>query len=265
MIPKLDTLFAHHGIPFKLTSDNGSPFQIDEFQRYMQQLGIEHHHSTPLWPQGNSEVEAFIKPLVKAIKAAHVENRPWPQELSKFLLTYGSTPHSTTNIPPSQLLYNRQICAILPTLPSEHKIVNRQQKAKENQELRKEKGRNYAKQRRGPKESLIKVGDRVLIKQKKRNKLSTNFSTTPYVIKSAIGTRLTAEHSGHKTTRNASFFKKFNGQIANDDSSLDYQTILQNNYKDNEGTYERRLPRRSTRNRCQTTNNREPIDSGLIT
>ena len=163
MIPKLDTIFARHGIPFKLTSDNGSPFQIDEVQRYMQQLGIEHHHSTPLWPQGNSEVKAFNKPLVKAIKAAHVENRPWPQELSKFLLTYGSPLHSTTNIPPSQLLYNCQLRGILPTLPSEHKIVNRHQEAKENQELRKEKGRNYSNQRCGAKESLIKVGDRILV------------------------------------------------------------------------------------------------------
>ena len=265
VIPKLDTIFARHGVPVKLTSDNGSPFQGDEFKRYMQQLGIEHHHSTPLWPQGNSEVEAFNKPLSKAIKAAHVENRPWQQELSKFLLNYRSTPHSTTNIPPSQLLYNRQMRGILPTLPSKCKVVNRHQEAKENQELRKEKERVYANQRRGAKESLIKVGDRVLIKQKKRNKLSTNFNTTPYIITSARGTRLTAEYNGHKITRNASFFKKFNGHIADDDSNFDDQTIEHGNHKDNEGTPEKQLPRRSTRNRYQTERYGEPIDSNLIT
>ena len=115
-------------------------------------------------------------------------------------MNYRTTPHSTTNIPPLQLLYNRQIRGILPTLPSEHKVVRRRQEAKENQELRQEKGRNYANQRRGAKESLIKVGERVLIKQKKRNKLSTNFSKTFYVIISPKGTRLTAEYNGHKIT-----------------------------------------------------------------
>ena len=34
----------------------------------MRQLGIEHHSSTPLWPQGNAEVESFNKPLEKAIR-----------------------------------------------------------------------------------------------------------------------------------------------------------------------------------------------------
>ena len=154
---------------------------------------------------------------------------------------------------------------ILPTLPSKCKVVNRHQEAKENQELRKENGRVYANQRRGAKESLIKVGDRVLIKQKKRNKLSTNFNTTPYIITSARGTRLTAEYNGHKITRNASFFKKFNGHIADDDSNFDDQTIEHGNHKDNEGTPEKQLPRRSTRNRYQTERYGEPIDSNLIT
>lgn len=81
VIPKLDTIFARHGIPSKLTSDNGPPFQSEEFRRYLQHLGVKHNRSTPLWPQGNSEVEAFNKPLEKAIRAAHVENRPWQQEL----------------------------------------------------------------------------------------------------------------------------------------------------------------------------------------
>ena len=55
-------------------------------------MGIQPNTSTPLWPQGNAEVEAFMKPLGKAIRTANLEGRPWKQELSKFLLAYGSTP-----------------------------------------------------------------------------------------------------------------------------------------------------------------------------
>ena len=48
-----------------------------------------------------------MKPLGQAIKTAHAERRPWQQELAKFLLNYRQTPHSTTGVPPEQLLFNR--------------------------------------------------------------------------------------------------------------------------------------------------------------
>ena len=263
VIPKLDSIFARHGIPVKLTSDNGPPFQSQEFKQHMQHLGIKHHHSTPLWPQGNSEVEAFNKPLIKAIKAAHVENRPWQQEVYKFLLTYRSTPHSTTNVPPSQLLFNRQIRGTLPTLPRKHHLIDRHAEAHDNHELKKEKGRNYANQHRRTKRSFIKIGDKVLIKQGKRDKLSTNFNTTPYTIVSVNGSRLTAERNGHKVTRNASFFKKFKGQTQDDDYDMNYQTNMSHDNESNELPQEQLL-RRSTRSRTQTKRYGEPIDSSLI-
>ena len=43
VIPKLDKIFAVHGIPHKIVSDNGPPFNRDEFNKYMKILGIEHH------------------------------------------------------------------------------------------------------------------------------------------------------------------------------------------------------------------------------
>ena len=134
--------------PFSTTviSDNGPPFQSDEFSRYMKELGIKHNPATPLWPQRNSEAEAFNKPLEKAIRAAWIEKRPWQQELSKFLLNNRATPHSTTKVPPAELLYNRKIKGKLPDLPRKVKVVNRHKEAKENQETKKEKSRNYANQ-----------------------------------------------------------------------------------------------------------------------
>ena len=40
-IPKMDKIFATHGIPAKLKSDNGPPFNGKEFENYMTALGIE--------------------------------------------------------------------------------------------------------------------------------------------------------------------------------------------------------------------------------
>ena len=40
VIPKLDKIFAIHGILLDLVSDNGPPFNGDEFARYLTSLGV---------------------------------------------------------------------------------------------------------------------------------------------------------------------------------------------------------------------------------
>ena len=167
------------------------------------------------------------------------------------------------NVPPSQLLYNRKIRGTLPTLPGKNQVLDRHQEAKENQELRKEKGNTYAYQRRRAKTSLLQVGDKVLVKQRKMNKFSTNFNTTPYTIVAVRGSRLTAENNGHSITRNASFFKKFNGNNQEDDVDMSYQANVSESNENNNGLKEQLL-RRSTRPRTQTERYGAPIDSSLI-
>jgi uncharacterized membrane protein len=208
VIPKLDSIFARHGIPAQLTSDNGPPFQGHEFNQYMTAMGIKHCTSTPLWPQGNAEAEAFMKPLGKCIRSAHLQKRPWQQELSKFLLTYRQTPHSTTKVPPAQLLFNRNIQGKLPTI-TPTLIVNRHSEAQANQGQQRDKAKQYADNRRHARPSNIKVGDQVLVKQQKRNKLSTNFSPQPYTVTAIKGSKVVAENKDHRITRNSSFFRKF--------------------------------------------------------
>ncbi len=88
VIPKLDQMFARHGIPTIIKSDNGPPFNGTEYKHYLEVLGIKAKYSTPKWPQGNAEAERFMQPLGKALKTAHIGNRPWQQELSRFLLLY---------------------------------------------------------------------------------------------------------------------------------------------------------------------------------
>ena len=41
-IPKLDKIFATHGIPETVKSDNGPPFQSKEFQVFAKHLGFTH-------------------------------------------------------------------------------------------------------------------------------------------------------------------------------------------------------------------------------
>ena len=82
VIPKLDKMFAVHGIPDVLISNNGPPFNGTDYKRYFETLGITPKFSTPLWPQGNAQAERFMKCLSKMLQTAKIQNRPWKQELS---------------------------------------------------------------------------------------------------------------------------------------------------------------------------------------
>ena len=258
VIPKLDIIFARHGIPEKVTTDNGPPFNGNEFKAYMKELGIQYDPSTPLWPQGNAEVESFNKPLEKAIRTAHIERRPWQQELAKFLLNYRSSPHSTTKVPPAELLFNRPIRGKLPVLQNRSKVIDRHQEARDNQEANKRKNRYYANQRRHAKQSNFQVGDTVLVKRPKANKLSTNFDPSPYEITEIKGSRITAERDGHKIVRNASFFKKITKQSSSDSDDDDY-VLPKETISD-----EQQPLRKSTRVRTQTQFYGQPVTSNIV-
>ena len=95
-------------------------------------LGIEHHLITPYRPQVNGEVERFNQPLEKAIQAAVVEGKIQRQELNRFLLQYRTTPHGTTKVPPSELLFNRKIRGKLPSIEKKL-VVDRHKEARENE------------------------------------------------------------------------------------------------------------------------------------
>ena len=130
-IPKLDKIFATHGIPTKLKSDNGPPFSGKEFENYVKTLGIYWKPSTLLWPQGNANAESIMRPIGIVMKTSIPENKNWRQELQRFLLNYRSIPHKTTGVAPCELLFNRQICGQLPQLQTK-KVVNKHREANRN-------------------------------------------------------------------------------------------------------------------------------------
>lgn len=206
-IPLIDKIFATHGIPKNVRTDNGPPFNGYEIERYMEALGINWTTSTPLWPQGNAHVERFMKPLGKALQTAKIEGRKWKQELYRFLLSYRATPHSTTKIAPCELLFNRTIRGHLPEL-RDNTVVNKHDLARENiTKSRLENKKAYDKAHRA-RESGIKEGDTVICKRDKQNKLSSNFDPDLLTVTQRKHNTVTACNDNKSITRNVSFFKK---------------------------------------------------------
>ena len=207
VIPQLDKIFARHGIPAKITTDNGPPFNGKEFERYMALLGVNWKPSTPLWPQGNANAESVMKPLGKLLQSAKIENKNWRQELQKFLLSFRVTPHCTTKVAPCELLFNRTIRGKLPELTS-NKVVNKHKMAKANIEMQKETNKAYYDKRKRAKEADIEIGDTVICLQPARNKLSSKFSPNKLRVTERKGSRVTARNGRYVITRNISHFKK---------------------------------------------------------
>ena len=224
VIPKLDAIFSRQGIPDIVKSDNGPPFNGAEFKAYAEQSGFHHRRITPYWPRANGEAERFMSTIEKAIRTAHIEKKNWKQEMYKFLRQYRATPHSSTDISPSEALNQRKLKTELPQITSTITATSKlQQKDAES----KFKMAHYADQRARAKENFIKPGDTVLVRQPKQNKLSTPYNTSPFIVEERKGTMITASNGNKSITRNSSQFKQIPHQLAryqpeedDDDSSI---------------------------------------------
>ena len=83
--------------------------------------------------------------------------------------------------------------------------------------------KEYTDRRRQARESEIKVGDHVLVKQDRKNKFSSRFNNVPYVVISRKGTKVTAENANkHQILRNVWHFKRFVAKQYRPDVDNDY-------------------------------------------
>ena len=105
-LTELRSIFATHGIPELLVSDNGSVFTSVEFKDFVKTQGIRHTTSAPYHPATNGLAERAVQTFKAYMKKA--PDAPLRDNLSQFLFQYRMTPHSTTGISPSELLLNRR-------------------------------------------------------------------------------------------------------------------------------------------------------------
>ena len=106
-IEKLMEIFATHGLPKTVVSDNGTNFTSAEFEHFMVLNGIKHIKVAPYHPSSNGQAERGVrifKDGFEKMTGGSVKSR-----LSRFLLRYRTTPHSTTGVPPAQLLMKRNL------------------------------------------------------------------------------------------------------------------------------------------------------------
>ena len=128
-----------------------------------------------------------------------------------------------TGVPPAKLLFNRRIRTKFPELAATCDPVNKHHFARENDSQRQLRAKEYNDTRKHAAEREIKIGDIVLAKQEKKNKLTTRFDPTPYHVTFIKGTMITAKNNFRSITRNISFFKKLaEAPIIDQDDGSDF-------------------------------------------
>jgi transposase InsO family protein len=114
VLPVIESVISLMGIPEKIKSDNGPPFNGHEFKEFCEVFGIKHTPITPLHPESNGQCEVFMKNMNKIVKIARNGNRSWRQELNSFLRNYRTTPHSSTGVAPNDLIFRHSNSSKLP-------------------------------------------------------------------------------------------------------------------------------------------------------
>ena len=135
-----------------------------------------------LWPQADGEIKRFIQPLTKVICAAYIERKDSIAALCEFVFVYRVIPHTSINIPPADLMFQRRIRNSIPDATNKLNHIDLEEKLEFNDWTKKELATDYATLRRYAKPCSLSVGNRVLIKQLCKNKLSSPFSPYPYRI-----------------------------------------------------------------------------------
>lgn len=89
VITHLRSIFARHGIPEVVFSDNGTQFVSAEFRCFSKDYGFQHVTSRPRYPQANGEVKRMVKTIKGLIKKfsdhylASLDYRDTPVPLGK--------------------------------------------------------------------------------------------------------------------------------------------------------------------------------------
>lgn len=98
---ELRLIFAEHGILEILVSDNGPPFQSEEFSKFMKLNGIKHVLMPAYHPASNGAAERTVRVVKEALLKQVIEgckHKTIKHRMARFLLKYWTTPHSTPTV-----------------------------------------------------------------------------------------------------------------------------------------------------------------------
>ncbi|UYV72447.1 hypothetical protein LAZ67_9003186, partial [Cordylochernes scorpioides] len=178
------SIFARHGIPETVVSDNGTQFgAAREFANFARQYGFTHVTSSPRFPQSNGMAEAGVK-IAKLILKKN-------QDPSLGLLEYRSTPLEN-GYSPAELLMGRKLQTTLPIAPENlnPKLVDSQTLKRMEGRRRKDMKSRYDRRCGATDMEELSEGDTVWITDMRTWGIVKQKASTPrsYMVDTPVGT-----------------------------------------------------------------------------
>ncbi len=121
VVTHMKSIFARHGIPIKVVSDNGPCYSAREFQSFSEAWGFKHVTVSAKYQQSNALPERFVQTVKKLLYKADKRG----QDPYIALLEYRNTPIDQIGSP-AQMLMSRRLRSVLPTTKAQltPKVVN---------------------------------------------------------------------------------------------------------------------------------------------
>ena len=107
VITRMKNIFAQHGIPEAIFTDNGSQLVSKEYIHFSEQWGFKISTSSPYFAQSNGEVERGVQIAKRILEQ---------EDPFLALLSYRATPTSPTGVSPAELAMGRKLRTTLPCL-----------------------------------------------------------------------------------------------------------------------------------------------------
>lgn len=158
VIEQLKSIFARHGIPEVVRSDN-NPFNSAEFLSFSRQYDFKLITSSPRYPKSNGEAERAVQTVKDLLKKS--------RDPYLALLAYRSTPLQN-GYTPSQLLMGRNLRSTVPTLPQLPRWPDFTALKEGESEAKRKQSLSYNRRHRSKELSSLEKGQKVWIRRERR-------------------------------------------------------------------------------------------------
>ena len=183
VLPRLDQISPVKASLMFAKTDNGLPFTSQAYAKFAEKNGFRHIKITPMWPEANGAAERFVETTETNIRSSTAYGRNRKEQIPTFLRTFRATPHSATGVSPPKAMTGRKMNVGLPTAPKRLSPVPVHTRVTHNNTYSKGKMAEYANARRHKTHSKTTSCDYVLVKQPKKNTLTTPYNATPCLVR----------------------------------------------------------------------------------
>jgi transposase InsO family protein len=108
VLEELFKFFKYFGYAAEVVSDNGPPFNSDEFKRRLEELNIKVTKSPVYHPQSNGSAERGVKTIKNSLKKYLLDHKfshmNFQQKLTRVLFNYNQSPSTVTKKSPAEMM-----------------------------------------------------------------------------------------------------------------------------------------------------------------